>query len=83
MSVLGKNKLTINTTEHEISICTLWMEQHIVKNYCDLNNKYFIIGNLYTQCGITKLIVNVLRNPKIKKIIVLTDQDLQNSLIYY
>jgi thymidylate synthase len=74
------NKLTVGRPG-EISICTLWTEQKLIQDFCDQNGlDVYIIGNLYTQCGLLRMLVNILRRPIIKKLIVLTDNDSQDSL---
>jgi thymidylate synthase len=66
--IFQRDKILIGNEKSPLAICTLWSRK---EDFLALSkDEYSIIGNLYTNDGITYLIKNILANPRIKYIVV-------------
>ncbi|MEM4263631.1 MAG: thymidylate synthase [Candidatus Woesearchaeota archaeon] len=72
-----KHNLDLGNTDSCVAICTLWTEKEQLEKKIP-RELYAIIGNLYSEKGITYLVKNVLANPNIRHIIIF-GQDMAKS----
>jgi len=66
--VFYKDNVIVGNEKSPVAICTLWSKKEDFSNFS--RDKFSVIGNLYTNCGINYLIKNILANPRIKYIIL-------------
>lgn len=78
-TLLKQDKLIIKNIDSPISICTLWTPlEKVLEAIKDMD--FFIIGHCTTIVGANIMAINILSNPKIKTLIILTDDNWQDSL---
>lgn len=72
-----KHNLDLGNTDSSVAICTLWSEKEQLEKKIP-RELYAVMGNLYSEKGITYLVKNVLASPSIRYII-LFGQDMARS----
>lgn len=66
--IFYKDKLIVGNKKSPVAICTLWTNK---EEFSFLpQNKFSVIGNLYTNYGINYIVKNILANPRIRCIVV-------------
>ena len=66
--VFFKDDLIVGNPKFNIGICTLWSKKESFAK--KLENRFCVIGNLYTVEGISYMLKNILANPVIRYLII-------------
>ena len=75
--ILYKHVLQVKDPKNPVGVAVMWTERQVVAQLLK-NERYGVIGNLYSSAGISAMIRNVYANPSIRSI-VLWGADLSRS----
>src|SRR3990172_5810186 len=75
--ILYKQVLEVKDPKNPVGVAVMWTERQVVAQLLK-NERYGVIGNLYSSAGISAMIRNIYANPSIRSI-VLWGADLSRS----
>lgn len=67
--IFFEKSLIVGNRSSPVAICTLWSKKEVIAQNLP-QDKYCVIGNLYSADGINYLIKNILANPQIRYLVV-------------